>query len=251
MPNTELSIDSIIAAGETLVFCDDTYMTQPPQPGYAADIAVLAGLVVPSAKYNDVVPQMTAALKALKVPEFHATEIVNPKSNTPWHQISTEKRIEAFELMRDCVINATTKAFYLFIPKKQYATLRAEAQKQGKVDIAHKQGLKKVFIQALLERLQDATGPVAMILDQDTPLKGYKVERAHGGQFLVGGGPIAVDSATVLGVQLADMYAYCISRYLQKRDKIQQETNSAFDLVAAEVVGQVNLQLLLNLQSRA
>ncbi|RWO01022.1 DUF3800 domain-containing protein [Mesorhizobium sp.] len=52
----------------------------------------------------------------------------------------------------------------------------------------------------------------------------------------MGGGPITADSALVPGLQLADMAAFSISRYMQKRQAIVEDQGSSFDNIALETI---------------
>ncbi len=248
MSNATAALDSLFIAGKTLIFCDDTDMVEPPQPGYASNIRLLAGVVLPSEKYAEVASTMTSKLGDLGVTEFHATEIVNPNKDSSWYQISYENRIAAFGLLREFVLDAVTGGYYLQLPADQYNALRVQAQEIGKVSVGHKHALKRVFLRALFERFAPSEKPVAIVLDQDTPLTVPRVENMNGGEFLVGGGPISASSISIPGLQLADMFAYCIARYLRKQKILQHGTGSAFDMIAAETLGGMypNVKHLLN-----
>ena len=56
------------------------------------------------------------------------------------------------------------------------------------------------------------------------------------GTFLVGGGPIVANSASVPGLQLADMAVFSIGRYLQNRDHIASGSGKGFDLIALDTI---------------
>ena len=79
-----------------------------------------------------------------------------------------------------------------------------------------------------------------LILDQDKFSVTPKVESREGGEFLCGGGPIIGDSASIPGLQLADMAAFSMGRYMRKRAEIAQGSDKGFDITVARTIAGLN-----------
>ena len=243
-------IRGLIDYGYTLVFCDDSEIAGSPHKNLAADLRILCAIVMSSKDYALIKNQMEDKLKtfAHNLIEFHATEIVNPKKTSPWSHLSQERRIDAFKFLQTVLAQKIRKLYYAFVTEGQFRELRKEAQKQASVEVAHRQGLKRVFLRCLFERLASTHERIVVLMDHDKPQDCPTIEKWPEGSFLVGGGPISAGSALIQGLQLADMAAFCITRYLRKRPGIVKGTASTFDIMAAETVAGLEgrVECLLN-----
>jgi hypothetical protein len=230
-------VEGLTAPGSTLVFCDDSDITDSPHENLAPNLRILCALVLSSEDYALIKARMENKLKMLgeNLIEFHATEIVNPKKTSSWFQVSEGKRINALKFLKTLLVQWSRKLFYAFVTKQQYLELRKKAQSEGPVSVAYKQGLKRVFLRCLFERLAYADRTV-VLLDQDRPQEAPTIECWPEGNFLLGGGPISAGSALIPGLQLADMAAFCITRYLRKRPCIVNGNAGPFDTIAAETL---------------
>lgn len=228
-------LEGLAEPGRVVVFCDDTDIDKSPNDWLVPGLRILCAVAMTSEHYAKLSAAMQNRLQALGQSEFHATEIVNPPKSCSWRQVSVENRIAALAFLRDLLAEPPTKFYYIFVSKGQYQQLRQEAQALGHVNLGHKAGLKRVFLLSLFERLQASGIGTVLVMDQEKS-GGPTVENWKGGAFLLGGGPITADSASVPGLQLADMVAFCISRYVLKRQAIIEEQGSPFDNIALETV---------------
>lgn len=126
------------------------------------------------------------------------------------------------------------------VPKAQFAALKAQAQLVGKVGVGFKQGLKRVFLRCLFDHLGPAKERAIVVMDQDKPLAEPVIESWPEASFLVGGGPVAARSVEVPGLQLADMAAWSLNRYLCRRPSFVAGTATEIDRAALEVVGRLD-----------
>jgi hypothetical protein len=232
-------VDSLTEPGQLLVFCDDTDISGSPQEWLAPNLRILCAVVMTSECYALASAEMKKKLKNLGQTEFHATEIVNPKAAAPWKRVPVEERRKALQFLGDLLAKSIAKLYYAHISKGQYEQLKGVAEKYGSVSVGHKAGLKRVFLLCLFERLEhlgSAGAKKVVILDQDKPHVAPVVENWPGGEFLCGGGPIAADSASIPGLQLADTAAFSIGRYLRKREEIAADRGNHFDIIALETI---------------
>jgi hypothetical protein len=191
---------------------------------------------MPSERYAAVAIEVTNRLATLGQAEFHATEVVNPKTTSPWRQVPLPERLEAFCSLGELLAAPPTKLYYAFVSKGQYEQLRTEAEEVGAVSVAHKMGLKRVFLRCLFERLGSTAAETIVVLDQDKPLAAPEVENWAEGALLCGGGPIVAASASVAGLQLADLAVFSIGRYARKRQDIAAGNGNAFDEIVLKTI---------------
>lgn len=230
---TSLS-DELLVPGRTLVFCDDTEICGQPTTALRPDLRILVAVQIASDCYPVIDQAISAALKQLGVSEFHATDIAS--GNGGWAGHSEEDRVSALTFIADQLEASATRMGAMWLPKAQFPSLKAKAQELGEVGVGYKHGLKRAFVRSIISRLAIGTRPAMLWLDQDTPLTAPKRENWPEGDFLIGGGPIAAPSHLVRGLQLADLAAWSIQRFLTKRAGFDDGTASAFDAVAASVV---------------
>ena len=126
------------------------------------------------------------------------------------------------------------------IPKAQFNDLKAQAQQLGSVGVGFKQGLRRVFLRCLFEECEQHAQPTLIVLDQEGPVAAPTVEHWPEGTFLVGGGPIVARSGDVAGLQLADLAAWSVGRYIRHRERFNQAAATPFDQIAMTVVGRLD-----------
>lgn len=224
-------------AGRTLIFCDDSDIQGQPNPNFVSDLRVLCAIKVDSANYDKL--DISKQIGSLGVKEFHATEVVNPNSDSAWKRVAYEDRVAIFNHMKLLMIMYAINAYYCYVSKNQYDDLRKKAEEIRSVNAKHKAGLKIVFLKTLFERLRILSKPVVFVMDQEKKINEPKIEFWKEGEFLEGGGPIVADSSLVHGLQLADFAVYSISRYVRSREKIKNGNANQFEIIAAETLAEL------------
>ena len=237
--------------GRFLTFCDDSDIDGNPIQRFVADFRVLCAIKIRSENYAQLATAFKERLTKLDAPvcEFHATEIVNPNTKSLWKKISPTARLDAFNFLRELLEENTESLYYCYCSKEQYKTLRKEAEKQGKVSVNFKAGLKRVFLRSLFGRLAETSIPSIVVMDDDDNKKlPPRVESWPEGKFLVGGGPIVAGSHDIEGLQLADFAVYAITRYLRARENLLSGDATKFDSVVAQAIGDLGerVECLLN-----
>jgi hypothetical protein len=82
--------------------------------------------------------------------------------------------------------------------------------------------------------------PAVLLIDRDKNTPGPSLVKFEGSATLIGGGAISANSAHVLGLQIADVVAYAIARFLRRPDGIaatDPERYDLFDRVIMEFLG--------------
>jgi len=234
MINMKDILNNLDHADRTLIFCDDSDIQGQPNPNFVPDLRVLCAIKVDSANYNKL--DISKQISRFDVTEFHATEVVNPNSNSAWRRVKYENRVKIFERMKLLLTQYAVKVYYCYVSKNQYDDLRKKAEEIGSVHAQHKAGLKRVFLRSLFERLRTLSKPVVLVMDQGKKINEPKIESWEGGEFLVGGGPIVADSSFVQGLQFADFAVYSITRYVRSRENIKSGNATQFETIAAETL---------------
>ena len=226
--------DQLPASGRTLVFCDDTEIAGQPLATLEPDLRILAAVQMPSEGYATLDTAMTKALQSIGVVEFHATDIAT--GNGVWKGRPEEERVVALKFVAGQLATHATRIGAVWLPKGQYAELKKGAEKLGKVGVGFKHGLKRALVRSVVSRLATGRRPAMLWLDQDSPIAVPKVEQWPEAKFLIGGGPVASPSHLVRGLQLADLAVWSVQRFMLKRAGFEDETATAIDDVACEVV---------------
>jgi hypothetical protein len=227
-------IGQLSLPGRTLVFCDDTEISGQPIATLEPDLRILAAVQLSSEGYATIDAAMTAALESYGVAEFHATDIAT--GNGAWKDRPENERVAALRFVAGQLATHATRIGAVWLPKGQYSGLKKDAEKLGKVGVGFRHGLKRALVRSVVSRLATGSRPAMLWLDQDTPIAVPKVEHWPEAKFLIGGGPVASPSHLVRGLQLADLAAWSIQRFLLKRAGFDDETATAIDDVACEVV---------------
>jgi hypothetical protein len=92
-----------------------------------------------------------------------------------------------------------------------------------------------------------------LVIDRDKNTPGPVLHPIDNPGNLLGGGAISVESHKVIGLQIADMAANAVRRYLLKRDVLHAGNGSPFDEIAAQAVASFEgrFELLLDAQPLA
>lgn len=234
-PASELPLTNQLAvAGRTLVFCDDTDIAGQPVAKLRPDIRILVAVQVASESYAALDAAMTAALDQYGVDEFHATDIAT--GNRAWKGRSEVQRAAALAFVAEQLSIHAVRIGAVWLPKEQYPQIRKDAEKIGKVGVGFKQGLRRVLVRSVVERLAAGSRPAMLWLDQDSPQARPKVEQWPEATFLVGGGPIVAPSHMVRGLQLADLAVWSVQRFQVMRASFDNGSATAIDKVARDVV---------------
>ena len=215
--------------GRTLAFCDETDLTNGATSTMVADIHAWVALILPSDAYPEVESMVRAYQTQHGLPELHGTEMVNPKSGTPWKAVPGNVRLDAYRFACELIAAHAIDLRYSYISKGQYTELAA-GQPKGTVPTSHKAAVKTVFRTSIVSHLA-GHAPALVVFDKDKNNPGPTLEPLPGCDHLVGGGIVRAASHDVPGVQLADVAAYAVGRYLRRRDAIIDDKPNAIDAI--------------------
>lgn len=171
--------------GRRLVFVDDSGTPGKPLPNLARDFVVMCGICMTSERYQVAKAQLSAALADLgsDFTEFHATEIVNPRSNSPWKRIPSEERIRSLSLLVNVLAESVESILFCYVSGEQYyADLQPRILAVEGPKMSHKAALQQGFFQGIIDYLRPAEQmcsgqrEVAIVLDSTKPLGRDKIE---------------------------------------------------------------------------
>lgn len=235
--SSNLDLDDLIAnlemPGRTLAFCDETNLTEQATADLVANLRLHVGVVMAAEIYAPAAADLAAFLETHGLPEFHAAEVVNGKKNTPWQAVSYETRLDAFERMTDTLSVAGSRIPYLYLSERQHDEM--VTQSGGLIVSDYKQSLKTVFLTSMAEYLDAEPTPI-LLIDRDKNTPGPVLHQMSHPRALLGGGAISVESHKVIGLQIADMAAYVVRRYLFKKTALHAGNGSPFDEIATKAV---------------
>ena len=232
MTTPDALLASIAAAGRTLVFCDESDLTIETTSTMCAEIHAWVGLEMPSHAYSALANAVSCYQADHGVPEFHGNEIVNAGSKSAWKLQSFERRLDAFRFACDLVIEHAASLLTVHIAAEQYQVWVDEGQVRPG---SHRRGVKEVFAKSIIEHLADRA-PALLIFDKDKNNPGPTLLPVPNAHHLAGGGILIADSNAVAGLQIADVAACAIGRYLKRRDRLLDDTANAFDRVAEKML---------------
>jgi hypothetical protein len=170
--------------------------------------------------------------------EFHGTEIINPKAKSSWKSLDYGARVEALRRVFAAVVESNAIFVYARVCKAQYADMLKDAGGVAEED-NYKAAVKRVFLRSVAGYLAGVTH-AALLIDRDKNTPGPSLVKFEGSTTLIGCGAISADSAHVLGLQIADVIAYAIGRFLRRRVRIvatDPERYDLFDRVIMEFLG--------------
>jgi len=242
--NLHSIITDLCTPGRILAFCDETDLTFEPTSVMVGNLHLYGGIILRSESYCRLAHTLTTYLADIGQLEFHGTEIVNPTTKSTWKSLGYTAREKA--LRHVCAAIAQSRAIfvYAYICKAQYAAMLQQAG--GAVaNKNYKAAVKQVFLRSVADYLAVAS-PAVLLIDRDKSTPGPSLVKFKGGATLIGGGAISANSAHVLGLQIADVVAYAIGRFLRRRDRItatDPEHYDLFDRVIMEFLGDVDGRL--------
>lgn len=245
----EAILQDLPGPGRTLAFCDETNLTEQATATLVANLRLHVAVVAQSEVYGHVAEALGTFLEVNGLPEFHATEVVNPKAGTPWRDVSFDLRVEAFERLAQALDMAGSRIPYLYLSKQDHDGFVARSG--GLITADYKRSLKTVFWSCMADYLVGSTA--ILVIDRDKNSPGPVLHAIQFPGNLLGGGAISVESHKVVGLQIADMAAYAVRRYLLKRDALYAGNGGPFDEIAAKAVASFEgrFELLLNAEPLA
>jgi hypothetical protein len=227
-------LDELATPGKYLVFVDETGTSGKPLPELASDFQLMCGLGLPSLHYGEIKASLIAKLHELgpTLHEFHATEIVNPKADSPWQSLSIGARQEALRFLARTLLESPSDVFYCYVSGEQFPDLLSRAQELADVAFNQKQGLRHVFFESLLDhcRQRGAADLVAIVTDSEKPLDNViKIQPVTNFPSLYQGGIIHASSHYEPGLQLVDFAAYVLNRAFHSMRRLAQGRQGPFD----------------------
>ena len=232
MTTPDALLKSVADAGRTLVFCDESDLTIEATSTMCAEIHAWVGLEMPSDGYSALARAVRCYQADHGVPEFHGNEIVNAGSKSAWRPQSFERRLDAFRFACDLVVEHAALLLTVHIPAEQYQVWVDERRVRPD---SHKSGVKEVFAKSIVEHLADRA-PALLIFDKDKGNPGPTLLPVPNAPHLAGGGILLADSSAVAGLQIADVAAYAIGRYLKRRERLLDGKANAFDRIAEKML---------------
>lgn len=222
-------ISGLCQSGLNVAFCDESETSGSPRVGLAPNLRILCALVMSSDAYAESKRRLDSRLSSLgsDVTEFHSTEIVNPGKTSPWFNISPDERVGVFEFLAQLVVKFTEKVFYCFISRDQYSVIRKKAP--TRINMNYGPALRRVFLKALITQMAKGDKTPAIIMHQDRPVEGLRIEPWSGTESFYERGAISAPAHLIPGLQLADHAAYTIIRYRLKKDKLIAGKGNPFD----------------------
>jgi len=234
IPTPEQILGQIAEPGRMLAFCDETDLTKEATSTMVAEIHAWVALLIPSARYAAVSAAVLDYQQAHGLPELHGNEIVTPGKASAWRPVTIEKRLDAYRFACDLIASEAADVRYVHMSEAQYADLVA-AHPEEELPAKHKTAVKAVFKSCIAEQLADHA-PAILVFDKDKNNAGPSLEPIPGAAHLVGGGVLRERSDLLPGLQLADIAAYAVGRYLRRRDAIPTKGAKGFDNIAIELV---------------
>jgi hypothetical protein len=233
MTDAALLLSGIGEPGRTLALCDETDLTIAATSRMVADIHAWVALIMPSERYPSLRDSLRAYQAEYGVPEFHGNEIVNPGSKSAWKQIAYERRLDAYRFACALVTSHATELRHVHISAAQYAEWSAVYSDD--LPTSHKDAVRRSFAGHIIDYLA-GYAPAMLIFDKEKNNSRPTLEPVAGANHLAGGGILRAASHDVPGLQVADIAAYAIGRYLKRRDRIIAGNASAFDEVSMKMV---------------
>jgi hypothetical protein len=209
-----------------------------------AELHLYGGVVLTSEAYGPLAHTLTSYLDELGQAEFHGTEIINPKSKSSWKKLNYGQRLAALSKLLTIVADSQPTFIHVRISKSQYLEIVESTFGISPGD-THKTAVKEVFLQLAAPYLM-GKGPAVLLVDRDKNNPGPGLIKFPGSTSLTAGGAISVHSTEIMGLQIADVVAYGIGRYLRRRDGIisgGSAIEDPFDEVITDFVGKLDGRL--------
>jgi len=210
-----------------------------PEEVLVSDFHLMAGVLIPSANHAGVESAHECWLNdankvaGQEVDEFHATELVNPKSGTVWHGVSISDRLTLLKTAYRMLIDHAAKVLHLHIGKDQYDDAVQQARDAGCLKERRWQnprmGLDYVFSKSIGEHVEVDDGQLVIVHDDDGKNK-PRFQPYSGLPSMVWRSGIAyLPSSDLPGLQLADLAAYSLNRVYHAKHRRNQGNISPFD----------------------
>ena len=220
--------------GKILIFVDETETSGKTISTLVPNFLLICGVEINSGGYAEVCKRMNSRLQELggNIREFHATEIVNPGTASPWRQISTDKRTACLNFLADILFNDCGKMYFCCIGKDQFECLM---QANNIIGFNQKSGLKEFFFTALLSEDFYKGEEIAFIFDSEKALKNEIKTQQLNTKIKVHDNNIKYVSSDVeSGLQLADFAAYLLNRSFHLEQRVIDGKLGPFDEVISE-----------------
>lgn len=120
--NGTLLLESLREPGRLLVFVDDSGTHGNPMPGIlAGDFECLCGIEMTSEGYIQATQQAARTIHGIPrgIEEFHAKDIINMTSRSPWNGVSAAERAVVLGALFSCVETAATRIYRGFYSGEQ------------------------------------------------------------------------------------------------------------------------------------
>jgi hypothetical protein len=219
--------------GRTLALCDETDLTIAATSTMVAEIHAWVAMIMPSEAYSSLRDALVGYQAEHGVPEFHGNEIVNAGKKSAWSDTAYDRRIDAYRFACALVTTHATELRYVHISAGQYAEWMTAYP--GQLPSSHKDAVKASFAEHIVDYLA-GHAPAMLVFDKHKNNPGPTIESVTGADYLAGGGILRASSQDVPGLQVADIAAYAVGRYLKRRDNIIADTANEFDHVSMEMV---------------
>lgn len=201
-----------------LIFCDDSEVGKAD--GMLPDVGLMAAIEMSPAAYAVASERLIRYLAARGLAEFHATEIVAGRNRSAFAGLSPEERLDAFREISSALVEANAMLSYVHIPRSQYDSMRVHlAADRLDPGLDWKPAIRRVLLRTLIEEAAGRTALTMIVVDQDRPQPGPRIVTSEVAPGLAGGGVISAPSDQVIGLQLADLAAFCMGRYLRRRSR--------------------------------
>lgn len=185
-----------------------------------SDVGLMAAVEMSPASYAAASERLTRYLATHDLPEFHATDLVAGRKRSAFARLSPEQRLHAFRKVSAALIEAGDSLSYVHIPRSQYESMRVDLAGQHlNPGLDWKAAIRRVTLRTLVEEALSRPEQTMIVVDQDRPQAGPKVVKGETAPGLVGGGVISAPSDQVIGLQLADMAAFCMGRHMRRRSR--------------------------------
>lgn len=223
--------------GSRLIFCDDSEVGEAE--GMLPDVGLMAAIEMSPASYATASERLRRYLDANDLPEFHATDIVAGRRRSAFADMPPERRLDGFRKISEALVEARADLSYVHIPRSQYEAMRVDMAAGGPSPAPeYKAAIRRVLLRRLIEEADGRAEPTMIVVDQDRPQHAPRLLTSEAAPGLACGGVISAPSDQVVGLQLADMAAFCMGRHLRRRARYRVDDGE--DAVEPNMAGGVS-----------
>ncbi|MBI1311305.1 hypothetical protein GC176_08355 [bacterium] len=221
------------------VFLDDSGTPEKPLESLPRDTQFVCAVAMQSAEYARAHVSLADHLACLKIDGFHATEIVNPKTVSPWKALSIEQRSEALRFLYSVLKNKRCKFLWCPINGEQFegtmgdgVNIRAGIRERHEKEMGAKEALWKASLNAVIWHFADwADGRLAIVCEDRKGTHEVRLQQEGNGQLVLDGIIHAQKTARIHGLELADAAAYLLNR---RHHTAVREKQNCFDAIITE-----------------